>query len=393
MKIGILTLCPKGGGGVYQYTESLLESLLKYTSHDYFIVNYNRSAIPEISRLNKGHFIEIKKNHSNIFMKIKRATYVNLPVSRGLLDVSKNYKIIRKFNLNLIIDPATSLIPIYMGIPYIVTIHDLQHKYYPEFFTLKERVSRNYVYKNAAKNALLVTCESNFVMHDIVNFLGVPKERIRVVPSPPPLDLTVNKISCEELERTKVRYNLTRKYLFYPAHLWYHKNHVKLIESLNLIRERYKEEIPLILVGSQKGNFENTMRRITDLNLDNQVNWLGYVPKKDMLYLYKLATALVMPTLFESVSMPIWEAFLLGVPVVSSNVCALPEQVGDAGLLFDPNNIDDMAEKIYTVWTDENLRKELIRKGYERIKDMTLENYAKQWEEIIEMAYQDSYGV
>jgi glycosyltransferase involved in cell wall biosynthesis len=389
MKIGILALSSMMSGGTYQYTESLLESLLKYTSHDYFIINHNGSITPEISRLNKGHFVEIKKSPSNIFLKIKRAIYVSLPVSRGFLDVSKDYKTIRECNLNLIINPITSFIPIYVGSPYIVTIHDLQHKYYPEFFTLKERVSRNYVYKNAAKNALLVTCESNFVMHDIVNFLGVPKERIRVVPSPPPLDLTVNKISCEELERTKVRYNLTRKYLFYPAHLWYHKNHVKLIESLNLIRKRYKEEIPLILVGSQKGNFKNTMRRITDLNLDNQISWLGYVPKKDMLYLYKLATALVMPTLFESVSMPIWEAFFLGVPVVSSNVCALPEQVGEAGVLFDPNNINDMAEKIYTIWTDESLRKELVKKGYERVKDMTLEDYAKQWEEVLQAAIRD----
>lgn len=74
---------------------------------------------------------------------------------------------------------------------------------------------------------------------------------------------------------------------------------------------------------------------------------MGYVPQEDMPYLYKLSSALVMPTLFESVSMPIWEAFSLGVPVVSSNVCALPEQVGDAGLLFDPYNIEDIAEKIF----------------------------------------------
>jgi glycosyltransferase involved in cell wall biosynthesis len=71
---------------------------------------------------------------------------------------------------------------------------------------------------------------------------------------------------------------------------------------------------------------------------------------------------------------------------VCSNVYALPEQVGDAGLLFDPNNIDDMAEKIYKVWTDEKLRKELVEKGYERIKDMTLENYAKKWEKVISEA-------
>jgi len=82
----------------------------------------------------------------------------------------------------------------------------------------------------------------------------------------------------------------------------------------------------------------------------------------------------------------IWEAFYLGVPVVSSNVCALPEQVGDAGLLFNPHDIEDMTEKIYKIWTDEGLRKDLVSKGCERVKNLTLENYAKQWEEIIKEA-------
>jgi len=89
------------------------------------------------------------------------------------------------------------------------------------------------------------------------------------------------------------------------------------------------------------------------------------------------------------VSMPIWEAFYLGVPVLSSNVCALPEQVGDAGLLFDPYNIEDMAEKIYKIWVDENLRAELVKKGYDRIKNLTLENYAKQWEDVIKKYEKD----
>jgi len=72
---------------------------------------------------------------------------------------------------------------------------------------------------------------------------------------------------------------------------------------------------------------------------------------------------------------------------VSSNICALPEQVGDAGLVFNPNNIEDMAEKIYKIWNDESLRKELVNRGYERIKNLTLENYAKQLDEIIKAAY------
>jgi len=93
-----------------------------------------------------------------------------------------------------------------------------------------------------------------------------------------------------------------------------------------------------------------------------------------------------MPTLFESVSLPIWESFYLGVPVVSSNVCALPEQVGDAGLLFDPHNIEDLAEKIYKIWIDDEIRKSLIEKGFKRIKNMTLENYAKEWTKVIDEA-------
>jgi glycosyltransferase involved in cell wall biosynthesis len=66
------------------------------------------------------------------------------------------------------------------------------------------------------------------------------------------------------------------------------------------------------------------------------------------------------------------------------NHFSMTEQIGNAGLLFDPNNIEDMAEKICRVWTDEDLRNELIKKGYERIKDMTLNKYANQWEQVIE---------
>lgn len=152
---------------------------------------------------------------------------------------------------------------------------------------------------------------------------------------------------------------------------------------MKILADKYNLGIHLILVGSKQNNFENVMKTIKELKLENRVKYLGYVPEEDMPYLYKLATALVMPTLFESVSMPIWEAFYLGVPVVSSNVCALPEQVGDAGLLFDPNNPIDMAEKIYMIWTDKELRKKLVKKGEERVKNLTIENYAKQWEQLI----------
>jgi glycosyltransferase involved in cell wall biosynthesis len=268
--------------------------------------------------------------------------------------------------------------------PYIVTIHDFQHEYYPEFFTFKERLSRKIVYKTGQK-ANIVVCESEYVKKDIIKFLKVPKEKIHVIPSPPPSYILNIKLLEDKYEEIRPKYSLPAKFLFYPAQFWYHKNHINLLRAIKLIKDKYGESINLVLVGSKKNNFENVMNEIKILGLQNQVKYLGYVPDEDMPYLYKLSTALVMPTLFESVSIPIWEAFYLGVPVVSSNVCALPEQVGDAGLLFDPYDIEDMAEKIYKVWIDKNLRDELRKKGYNRVKDLTLENYAKQWENIIQI--------
>jgi glycosyltransferase involved in cell wall biosynthesis len=113
------------------------------------------------------------------------------------------------------------------------------------------------------------------------------------------------------------------------------------------------------------------------------VRYIGFINEEEKVAMFKVATALIMPTIGESFGLQVWEAFHLGCPVVASNAFDMPEQVGNAGLFLDPFNVQDMAEKIYSIWTDEDLRQELIRKGYNRVNDLTIENYAKQWEKII----------
>ncbi len=116
------------------------------------------------------------------------------------------------------------------------------------------------------------------------------------------------------------------------------------------------------------------------------MRYIGFISEEEKIAVFKLATALIMPTIGESFSLPIWEAFHLGCPVASSNMYDMAEQVKDAGLLLDPLSIEDMAGKIYEIWTKESLRQELIKRGQERVKDFTLENYGKAWEGIIEEA-------
>ena len=376
MKIGILTIASPDSGGVYQYTLTMLEAFKNFLDNKYEFLQIKHDKFPPI--LDKC--IEIKTTKTPLFVKIKRIIHTYTGIKIG--DILFNYNHPEINNIDLIISPTITLLPYHMKKPYIVTIHDFQQEYYPEFFTLRERISRKIVYKTGQK-ANIVVCESEYVKKDIMKFLKIPPNKIFVVPSPPPSYIQNIQISENLYSIIKAKYDLYDKYLFFPAQFWYHKNHINLLRALKLIKDKYNETVNLILVGSKKNNFENVMNEIQRLGLQKQVKYLGYVPDEDMPYLYKLSTALVMPTLFESVSLPIWEAFYLGVPVVASNVCGLPEQVGDAGLLFNPNDVEDMAEKIYKVWTDKSLRQSLVERGYNRIKGLTLEDYARKWEEII----------
>lgn len=375
MKVGIFTMASPDGGGVYQYTLSLLEAV-KLHSKKFEYVQIRYPDLPKI--LDKDIVIDSQK--SSIPLKLRRL--IHIYTSFALEDLVPNMPV-ELSDIEVIVSPIITLLPFYMKKPYIVTIHDFQQEYYPEFFTFRERLSRKIVYRTG-KFANMVVVESNFVKNDAIKFLGINENKIKVLPSPPPSYLSNIKLKESRFDEVKEKYKLHTNYLFYPAQFWYHKNHINLLQSLAYIKNAYKEEIPLILVGSEKNNFENVMKKIKEFGMDGQVKYLGYIPEEDMPYLYNLATALVMPTLFESVSMPIWEAFYLGCPVISSNVCALPEQVGDAGLIFDPKNMEDMSEKIYKIWTDEDLRKKLVKNGYERVKNLTLENYAEQWEKVIE---------
>ena len=381
--IGILALFSKEVGGVYQYTQALVESLVSFTDYEYVIIKEKNFVVPELSTKNFS-LVKIEKSPINLAMKFKRGIYTAVPQIRKNLDVSYNFNLLKKYKFDLLINPGTDLNTLYINKIYIVTIHDLQHKYYTHFFSLGERLLRDYYYKRAANNAAMVVCKSNHVKNDIMKFFGIPEEKIRIIDSPPPKNRLIDKFEPEKMQSIRLRYQLPEKFLFYPAQFWYHKNHIKLMYAIQYIKQTFNETIPVILVGAKKENFDPTMAIIRKLNLTQQVKWLGYVPDDDFPYIFKLATALVLPTLFESISIPIWEAFYLGCPVISSNICALPVQVRKAGLLFNPTDIKDMAEKILAVWRDEGLRRVLTQSGYKKVNKITFKDYAEQWQQIIE---------
>jgi glycosyltransferase involved in cell wall biosynthesis len=295
-------------------------------------------------------------------------------------------------DIDLFFSPAISPYPhFYLNKPFVFTLHDMQERYYPEFFTRREKFLRYILNLVLPKASNHIICESNYVQADIVKFLNQRKEKISVIPAPPPVSFTDFKFEKNKFDEISAKYGLPNRYLFYPAQFWYHKNHIKLLEAFKQVSEKYKD-MYLVLTGAKQNNYENVILKIKNLELENKVLHLGYVDYEDLPYLYKMSEMLVMPTLFESISIPIYEAFALKVPVCASDVVALPEQVGDAGLLFDPNDADDMAEKISQLIDDDKLRKEIVENGYSKIQNFNHKKYSEQLVKVIKKIHRKNFA-
>ena len=377
-KVGILALGGKSTGGIYQYTQSIIDALKDEKLNSYIVFcetsddrfdNYGL----EIRKIDKPNISTIKKTIRAVqHMFFIRKSYFFTKKELDIFD-----------DIDLFLSPAISAYPhFYINKPFIFTLHDMQERYYPDFFTKYDRFVRWVNNKTLAKSAYKIICESNFVKNDIVKFTGVNANKINIIQSPPPKEFIDYKFNKSHFKIVKEKYNLPKKYLFYPAQCWFHKNHIKLVEAFDLVIRKHSN-IHLILTGSNQNNYNNLISKINELELNNNVKHLGYIDYEDLPYLYKMSQFLVMPTLFESVSIPIYEAFALEVAVCSSNVVALPEQVGDAGIIFDPNDSSDIAEKIIMYLENDELRMQKAKVGFEKVVNFNHNEYRKKLISII----------
>ncbi|MCD4670821.1 MAG: glycosyltransferase family 4 protein [Actinomycetia bacterium] len=378
-KIGILAFGDKHGGGGYQYTQSIIDALKEDKTKEYILfcnaddTRFDKYGL-EVRKINKPQ--------SNIFQKFIRV-FLFLFFVRYPFFFTKN-ELDDFQDINMFISPAISAYPhFYINKPFVFTLHDMQEKYYPGFFTAYERFIRWLNNRTLAKSATKIICESNYVKNDIIKFTGINGNKISVIQSPPPEEFINHKFDDKQFEIVREKYNLPQKYLFYPAQCWFHKNHIKLVEAFHEVVRNY-DDIHLMLTGSQQNNYNNLVKKVDELNLNDKVKHLGYIDYEDLPYLYKMSEMLVMPTFFESVSLPIYEAFALKIPVCSSNVVALPEQVGDAGVIFDPNDVNDMAEKIIKYLDNKNLAEEKAKIGFERVANFNHKIYRKMLLEVLD---------
>lgn len=365
--VGIVAMSEPALGGTFQYTLSMIEALRRIKKHKFTIFtsasnhSYDDLGLPIVRLPSTGRTI----------VEILRMRL--LPGKGGGLfpEVEK------------LIAPIYSTRLLATRRPFLFTLHDLQDKYYPEHFTIAQRIWRNLVNTSLSRAAGGIICESNQVKRDIERFLAVDGSKINVIPAPPTSAFSPEAIGSAEYRLAAKDVSLPEQFLFYPSQFFAHKNHIRLVEALALILRTFPD-CHLVFTGQRKYEFARVMARVAELGMQDRVMHLGYVDTDELAAVYMRATVVVVPTLFESISIPVYEAFQLGVPVCAANVVGLPEQIGDAGVLFDPLSVEDMAGKISTVLGDAALQAELIMRGKDRVGALTADRYAGQLELVVD---------
>jgi glycosyltransferase involved in cell wall biosynthesis len=250
-------------------------------------------------------------------------------------------------------------------LPSIYQPHDLLHLHHPELFSSWERERRERVYRTHCERAEMVVAMTKWGKRDLLEQYGLPDRKVGVVPWGSVLP-QYPQPSKEDLDRLRVRLSLPAGFLLYPAQTWPHKNHETLLEALALIRRREGLAVPLVCPGKRNRHFRRIEARIGELDLSGTALFPGFVTPLELRGLYELATALVFPSRFEGWGLPICEAFSAGLPVASSSASSLPDLVGDVGLLFDPDDQEEIATSVLRLWRDPVLRQTLATRGRAR---------------------------
>ena len=262
----------------------------------------------------------------------------------------------------------------------VITIHDLAFLLYPHFLT-KESARYYGQIDQAVKWTDHIIAVSESTKQDTIRLLGAPEHKITVIyESANPIYRPVN--DQEALEQTKRKHHIAGDFILFVSTIEPRKNLPTLLKAYRQLLDSYKAKVKLAVVGRRGWLSEEVFTLVDKLKLTNDILFLDRVPVEDLLHLYNAAQLLVQPSFYEGFGLPPLEAMACGTPVVVSNVSSLPEVVGDAGLLVDPEDVSELTVAIWRVLTDEALRADLIAKGFKRAQCFSWEKTALQTLEL-----------
>ncbi len=369
MKIGINIdqLLYRISGGTGRYSHNLISSLARIDEENEYVLFHSRAKKEDLNRLQS---LNLSSNFST----------KDLPFPRPFLSALWNRSRFCSIEFFLgrldLIHAPTFAIPAKGSAKLIVTVHDLAFMKFPQFYTRRSLKFHQRSARIAACEADLLLAVSHSTKWDIMSLLSVEEERVRVVYEGVEIDNSL----LDSVKRRKVLsdHGINKRYILFVGTLEPRKNVVRLLQAFNKLKQKTRFEHLLVLVGPEGWLYQEILRESEKEELKGSVILTNSVSDAELAVLMSEADLFVYPSLYEGFGLPPLEAMACGTPVISSNVSSLPEIVGEAGILVDPNSIDDIAAAMINVLEDSSLRDKLVQKGKQRAKLFSWEQTARE---------------
>ena len=258
----------------------------------------------------------------------------------------------------------------------IMTIHDLTFVKYPEYVPtiVKSYLAR---IKNCLKRTNAIITFSENTKRDLIELLNINPNKIYVTYQAS--RYYQNHLISEQFESLKktINYDFSKPYFLFVSTLEPRKNVNNLIQTFNYLKEKYKIEHQLVLIGQTGWKYEPILEAINQSDYQNEIHHLNYLSDDLVALFYTQAEAFIYPSFYEGFGLPVLEAMTLGAPVITSNSSSLPEITGDAALLINPSNSFELADAMLSIIRDRALRNQLIIKGKEQANKFSWEKTAQ----------------
>jgi glycosyltransferase involved in cell wall biosynthesis len=283
---------------------------------------------------------------------------------------------LRRRKIDVLHSPHHTAPMVVAGSRRVITFHDLT------FFLLADRYPRSRllyfraVSRATARVADALICPSQAVRDDIVRILHVRPEKVHPIAEAAAPEFQPIKDKAA-LEKLRTRYALPERFILNVGSLEPGKNRTTLLKAYAGLRKRGLEQ-KLVVAGQRAWKYEDDLALAEELGIEGDVLFTGYVPPEEMPALYNAADLFVFPSLYEGFGLPVIEAMACGVPVVASNLSAIPEVAGEAALLVDPRDVEQLCDAMERVLRDKRLQGALRRRGLERAQGFSWERAARE---------------
>jgi len=265
--------------------------------------------------------------------------------------------LLRKYKIDLFLSPDSQM-SLSTKVPTCLVIHDLAFEHYPEHFKLSHKLYWRHYTPLFAKKAKRIATVSTYSKEDISKTYGIAPDKIDVVYNGAHKEY--HPLEFETRETIKKQYAQGCEYFVFAGALHPRKNIVNLLKAFILFKKRQYTNMKLVIVGRPAWKYEEVEEMRAEMPYREDVMWVGYMNVDELSKVIGAAYAMVYASFFEGFGIPILEALQCEVPAIVSNTSSMPEVAGDAALLVDPNDPQDIADKMHLLYKDENLRKRLI---------------------------------